>query len=114
MVTKLRTPREERKKRKPPHCEVTAPAWLTRCELMGYEIWSEKPERTENGGFCVPLGWTTINQTNGFYLRLPSMDDTLEGSPLYLHLGAIRRINIHIDLTGRGRPIHAEDTEIKE
>lgn len=108
-MSKLRVKLKRRKRAKkklPSFCKVKVPAWLTRCAMMGYEIWSEKPE-LRDGSFRILIGWSTLVK-GGHYLRLPDMDETLMSSPLYLHKGKMRRIWLHLDIKGRKRLTHAE------
>lgn len=112
---KVREPRK--KKRKHLDEPVKVPAYLTRCATMGYEVWSEKPEAcpaSEGGGFRNLVGWSPPMAYGTFYFRLPTVDAIAMESPLYLHKGKMRKIWLHIDITGRTEITHAEETQETE
>lgn len=106
---KLRKPKKKRTP-KPALALGRMPAWLTRCPIMGYEVWSEKPEFRE-GRFCHLLGWENDKEsTTCFYFRLPSLDAIPISSPMYLNKGIIRRIWLNMNLVGR-KMTHAAGTQ---
>lgn len=93
------------KRKTPTPAMVKIEAYLTRNEMMGYEIWSEKPRLEPEGHFRL-IDW---KETRGaFYFRIPTLDAITMESPLYLHHGKMRRVWLHLNLTKRGRLTHDE------
>ena len=115
-MSKLRIPRQKRVPRVKPRsgtCIVRVPAWLTRCATMGYEVWSDKPERVEaalGGGFKNLVGWEETGEHGSFYFRVPFIDSVTMESPIHLNEGGMRRIWLNIELTCRRMP-HAEKAQ---
>lgn len=84
---------------------ITIPleGWLARSKLMGYELFSEKPElRNEDGSlqWRILEGFTTENR--GLYVHLGSSHISMDSS---VHLGneKVRRVKLELTISTRKR-----------
>lgn len=75
-------------------------AWLTRSQLVGYEIFSNEPEMRGISNDCMWQSTEEDGYGGNFYFSLP--DDVIPvNSPLFLKHGKKRRIWLTVEITGR-------------
>lgn len=84
---------------------VTIPleGWLARSKLMGYELFSEKPElRDEDGSLQWRILEGFITGNRGLYIRLGASHISMDSS---IHLGneKVRRVKLELTMSVRKR-----------
>ena len=102
-------------KEKPKRVGVKVAAYLSYCDLTGYEIWANKPRFESDLKYPSFNAVDWSNGSNGnFYYRLNGLEAAMMKHGMQLSHGQTRSIWLHVGIAPRKGNTHAEEMQASQ